>query len=672
MEKIFTLMNEGTQRLNVYHVEQMREAFASRKGKPSNRIFETKWGRNGLKGLAFIEKEYNCSWYRAVRKFREEKNLQDKEAIFYRGNVINGYEMFDKADQAARAMLAAGVEKGDEIACCMSNVPEVLYLMLAASHIGAKLNFFGSHYNPDFIDIILNGCSDKIMFATDDEAERILKKIEQADIKTKVIISLADSLPEHPENCEGYEAHLDRFYHYENKAAVMAAQNPDLITFSQFLEGGQSYQGGIVDDNDLDTEFLITYTSGSTRIGFPKREIHRNRSLITVGVFHFPELCGNPPEPGLRSMAHLHTDTDTNLITTISDAMFQQWSVAFEPEYARELFLDLVFLNKPNFVLATTCFWLQAAREYVVDRRYHDGNDKPRLLDFLLVGMAVGEALQPGEEKFINAMFKHGKAGSAVSLVGPFSLPHTTIGIGGGDTEHGGIYYSLFHKTNEHLKALQLRGKPYGMMPVPYAQATVLRKNADGTYHECDYNEYGIIVANSATTMAGYKDFEKVRSKVLTDEQGMDWLSCDVYGFIDKLGCIHMKDRRDSAVEMEDGSTFLPFRLADEAQKDSANIMTSVITTEKYEGRLHFIVNYELSPIRKTEDEMKVLQKLDSRIRQAFPEICDRILYRQFDSAHPFPVNPSGKRNMVGVQNMGVEGAFRLNPQHEMVPVILS
>ena len=247
-----------------------------------------------------------------------------------------------------------------------------------------------------------------------------------------------------------------------------------------------------------------------------------------------------------------------------------------------------------------------------------------------------------------------------------------TIGIGGGDTEHGGIYYSLFHKTNEHLKALQLRGKPYGMMPVPYAQATVLRKNADGTYHECNYNEYGIIVANSATTMAGYKDFEKVRSKVLTDEQGMDWLSCDVYGFIDKLGCIHMKDRRDSAVEMEDGSTFLPFRLADEAQKDSANIMTSVITTEKYEGRLHFIVNYELSPIRKTEDEMKVLQKLDSRIRQAFPEICDRILYRQFDSAHPFPVNPSGKRNMVGVQNMGVEGAFRLNPQHEMVPVILS
>ncbi|MBO7689893.1 MAG: hypothetical protein J6T14_03535, partial [Clostridia bacterium] len=54
----------------------------------------------------------------------------------------------------------------------------------------------------------------------------------------------------------------------------------------------------------------------------------------------------------------------------------------------------------------------------------------------------------------------------------------------------------------------------------------VLRKNDDGEYEECDYYEKGIIVANSATTMARYKnDWEKTKDLVITDKYGIDWVS---------------------------------------------------------------------------------------------------------------------------------------------------
>lgn len=668
--KIFTLINEEKQRLNVYHVDQMEDAFSDRKGMPSHRIFETRKGKRAIKGLRKIESEMDCSWYHLLRERWSDK--MDHEAIFYRGNVITAKEMFERADQLSRALLALGVEKGDEIACCMSNVPEVLYLMLGANQIGVKLDFFGAHYDPKFIDIIMSQCSDKLFIATDDEAEKIMDKILASNFENKVIVSLADSLPEHPEQCAGYEKHLDRFYHYENKAAKMAAEHPELMTFAQFMDKGADYAGAVIDDNGLDTEFLVTYTSGSTKIGFPKQEIHRNRSLITVGVFHDPELCGNPAVHGLRGLAHLHTDTDTNLITTISDSLFQSWSVAMEPEYDRELFLDYLFMDKPNFVLATTGFWLYASKEYLIDHRYHDVNGKPRKLDFMLACMDVGEACQPGEEKFINAFFKEAKAGSAVNLAGPLHLPYVTIGVGGGDTEHGGIYYTLFRRMQEVLNKPKLHGKDYGMAPVPYAQATVLKKNENGEWVECNYNEYGIIVANSATNMAGYKDFDKIRGKVYTDNKGMDWLSCDVYGYIDKLGCVHMKDRKDSKVTLEDGSTFLPFEVADVIQKDPANVMTSVITTAEVNGKTRIILNVEFSPLKKIDDDMEILEHLDSRVKAAFPKLADRFVYRVFDAKHPFPCAASGKRNMVAVEKMDTENIFELNRQEKtLVPVTL-
>lgn len=651
--KTIDLLDEETHRLRVYQLPEMAEHFADHPELPSAKIFNSKQGKVTLEGLKMIEQEYNHSWYKAI-KDRWQGEYADWETIYYRGNSISAREMFAKADQLAKALAYMGIEKGDEIPCCVANVPELVYLMLASNKLGAKVNFFGAHFDPVFIDRILTQASNKVFIATDDYYGQIKDAVNTKHFDYKILISLADSIPSNPETATGYEATLDAYYRYENKVMDFASEDIQISTFDEALAMGDKFEGEIVDGNVLDTEWLITYTSGSTKIGFPKRMIHRNRSAITIGVFHDPALCGNPAMKGLRTMAHIHTESNTDLITSISDALFQNWSVAPEPEYDRKKFLDVLLVDKPNVVTATTTFFVEAAREYLINGQYND-----RKLDFMLSPLCVGEGCSAGEEKFINLFLKKSKAGSGVKLAGPIHFPYVTIGVGGGDTEHGGIYYTLWKGLYQGLNKFKLKGEPYGLKPVPYAQVAVMRKNDDGSYSEVGYNEKGIIVANSASTMACYKSWEKVRDKIITDDHGRDWVSCDVFGYLDSMGNVHIKDRADSLCTMENGKKVYPYTIADIAQEDAQNILTGVVTETELNGKTMFVVNVEISPIAEKSNE-EIMMDLDSKFMERQPDLYDRIIYRYFDETYLFPITGSGKRSMVDVAKQGYKHTFRI------------
>ncbi len=655
--KKLDLIDEENQELRVYHPEDHEDLFADRVGMPSHRIYETKKGRKALEGMKIIEERYHDrSWYSVIKE--RSQGYLDKEAIFYRGNSITYQEMLNRGDAVAQSLAALGVKRGDMIFCCLANLPEVAYIMLGFNKIGAKLNCVGSHFAPDFLDEIISECSDKVLFVTDDEYPKMKDYIDKTKIQHKVIISKADSLPEHPEKCKGYEPDLDWFYRYTNDAEKFAAEQDDIITFPQFIALGKDYPEEVKDTGKMDDEFLVTYTSGSTKIGYPKMMFHRNRSLITIGVFHDPELCGNPAMTGLRSLAHIHTESNTDLITCWSDSFMQHWAVCPEPEYGRDIFLDYLFVDKPNIVTATTSFCIQAARDYLIDKRFHN-HGIGRKLDFLLVLMAVGEPCSPGEERFCNEFLKQSRAGSGVNLAGPFHFGHITLGYGGGDTEHGGIYYTLWRMLEQKLHKRALKGGRFGLRPVPYVQAAVLAKQDDGSFKEVGYNEYGVIVANCATTLKRYSDFSKVKDKIITDDQGVDWVSCDVFGYIDNLGCIHMKDRRDSKVVMENGVSVYPYKIVEVIQKDPADILTSIVTNSEVDGKTVFIVNLEFSPLKKNDD-LYTIRRCDKRIAKAFPELDGRILYRTFDNTKQFPLSGSGKRNAVAVEKMEADDTFKL------------
>lgn len=655
---IFSSKLEQTGILPTYHVENEINLLSKLdKNKPSTRIIRTKRGIKAIVTLMNMEIHHNHSWYQEIKNIAERN--PNELALFYRGNKITFKEMIEKADDLAKSLAKTGIKKGDSIPACLANTPEFVYLILAINKLGAKVTLFGDHFDHEYIKEILNNCTNKVFLASDDYYENIKEVIESTSFDHKVIISLADSLPENPEKCDEYEPDLDKYYHIENKAKKYKENDNSILLFNDFKKYGEDYSQSINDDNNLDTDFLITFTSGSTKLGRPKAIIHSNRSLITSGIFHQPKNSGNPEIKGLRGLAHIHTESNTDVITCISDNLMQTWSVALEPVYNKNTFLDVLFMNKPNYCNATTTHIIEASKEYLIDKKFNN-----RKLPWLLALFAVGEPTSKGEEKFINMFLKKSKSGSGVKIKG-ITLPYTTLSIGGGDTEHGGIYYSLWKSTYQKLYSPILKGDEYGMQPVPYAHVSCFKKTSNGLYEECNYNEMGLIASNSATSFKGYQNnIDAVKQKIIKDTNGREWLSNDVYGYIDNLGTVHVKDRSENNIKVDDYFNIENYKIADIVLEDTKNILSCTVSKITENDIEIPIINIEFQPFKEKSDEY-VINSLKYRLYTKLPqkivdEIMNRMKVRIFDTKNSFPVSGSGKRGYGLIDQMNLDNTFDL------------
>lgn len=643
--------------LPTFHIEDEINASSLDKNKPSSRIFYSKQGLKAIAALKNIEKNHNHSWYQEL--LNRNKDNMNETALFYRGRKITFQEMFDNSDKLAKSLYSEGIRKGDEIPACLANTPEAVYLMLAANRIGAKVNFFGPKFDHQYINKILNDCTNKVIFASDDMYKDIEEVVRPRKYNNKVIISLADSLPKSISEIDEYEQKLDKYYHYENKVKEYATKDNSISTFSNYVKLGASLSQSIPDNNNLETPFLVTYTSGSTTTGFPKGIIHNNRSLIVSGAFHDAELSGNPKIKGLRGLAHIHTESNTDLISGISDNLMQGWSTALEPEYDKNKFFDYLLIDKPNYANASTSFIVNIAKQYLVEKKYHE-DGVGRKLPFLLALFAAGEPISQGEEKLINKFLKEAKAGSGIKIKG-VSLPYTTISIGGGDCEHGGIYYSLWRSLFQKLNKIRLSKGIYGMKPVPYAQVSAFKPTKDDKFTECNYNETGIIAANSITNMLGYKDnIKDLKQSIITDTRGRDWLSSNVYGYVDEIGGVHVKSRVGTEIKLSNGNLIAPYIIEDIVNKDTKNILSCTVSKTCTENGEIPIVNIEFQPFKKKND-ISVLQSVLNRCENNLSsEVSNQILFRIFDNSTSFPLTPSGKRSFKELDTMKDKNTFKI------------
>jgi len=423
------------------------------------------------------------------------------------------------------------------------------------------------------------------------------------------------------------------------------------------LSLGKNYTGKVVDDNDLNTEFLITYTSGSTKRGFPKQLIHSNRSLIVSGTFNDMELSGSPKIPYQRGMCYIHTESNTNLVTCISDNLMKLWSVACEPEYDRRTALDVIRINRPSMIEMTTSHLIQFAKDYLKAAKSGTKYKFPHLI----ATFAVGEPTSKGEEKLINTVLRQSRAGSGVKVKG-INLPYAPLSVGGGDCEHGGIFYNVFNSVQAKINFLKTRSMDSGMAPVVFGVITALKKDENGNYVECNYDEYGVLVANTATNMVGYKDeLEKTKSKIIRDNIGRDWLSCDVYGYIDRAGNVHQKDRINSEIRLENGNVILPSQIADVVLADTKNVLSCTVT--KYNDGIKDvpIINFELSPLRIDGREKaisSIVERINSRLGM---KIGKEYYLREIPEDTSYSLAGSGKRDIAALEDMGLNRTVKIS-----------
>ena len=117
----------------------IRKSFQERKKEKKEQL--------GRQIVEDIQKNRNHTWIEEI--YNRNKNTLDDPALFYRGTEISYKEMFQHMEEYAKSLKELGIEKGIEIPICMSNTPEIVYLLGAISLVGAKANIFNEEFDPD-------------------------------------------------------------------------------------------------------------------------------------------------------------------------------------------------------------------------------------------------------------------------------------------------------------------------------------------------------------------------------------------------------------------------------------------------------------------------------------------------------------------------------------------
>ena len=579
--------------------------------------------------LEDLQLNHNHTWYEEL--YLRNRGWLEDTALFYRGNNITYGNMFEKMQTYAQALRAFGLHEGDEIPICMANMPELVYLLGAISIIGAKANIFGAEFDPAYITEIIDGCTSDLIFMLDHAYAEIKEAVKASHVKQIVMCSLVDSLSG---NVNPYEKYDQRHGLFQNSRDEHTAENSCIISITDFEKCGQGKERVSVSKSGLDTEFLITYTSGSTNTNRPKAIIHTTRSLITIGRCHDPEVQKTTSLKNFTMQAHIPTHSNTDLIASISDALMQGSRLALEPVYDKDFFIYTLMINKPDYIVATRSFWIDTAKKILFDPEFADVK-----LSSVLIAFAVGEPMEINEERFINRALRKAKAGTA-KIPLPFSI--VAIGAAGGDCEHGGIFYNLFRGFQNLKPANLLHHQEQGLMPFAMVETAIL----DGEGNYCKPYELGKLVANSPCNMKGYKNNpEATNAFFIKDAAGKTWGDCRVYAYMDAQGGVHMKGRMP-----ERPGELPPFRLAETILKDRKN----VLSCEVVEVGNAYVAHVELVPEARQEQKT-ILKKSLKRCKQAFGNaVAERMYWRVRSTEEAFPLTGCGKRSAKALVEEGI------------------
>ncbi len=587
--------------------------------------------------LEDLQKNHNHSWYDEL--FLRNKNNLDDKALFYRGNEITYREMFEKMQEYAKSLKTLGIKEESEIPICISNTPEFVYLLGAISILGAKANVFASDYDADYLVDIINSCNNDIIFVEDRYYDDLKDILPKTKVNKIIMTSLTSSLPK-----DGNKfADIDKKHGlFVNRIAEFKKENEKIQSIDEFVELGKNCNETIDYKSNLDTEFIISYSSGTTS-SRPKPIVHTTRSLITIGRCHDPEIQKTTSMKDFTIQAHIPTFSNTDIICSISDSLMQGSKLALEPIYDKDFFIDTLLINKPTYIVASRSYWLIAFKKI-----YNDPQYKNVKMPFLFIPFAVGEPLEVNEEKFLNQALSKLKAGKDKIPV-PASI--VKMSIAGGDCEHGGIFWLLFRAWQSKKPNSLMKHEPAGLKAFEMVEYAVLDENGN----KCAPYQYGRLVANSPCTMKCYKDNQKATEQFfIKDASGKTWGDCSVYSYLDKDKGIHIKGRIPKENEKVPA-----FVVADAILKDTKNILSCEVVKSN-DGEF-FIAHIEKQPFS-TKSVNEIVESVEKRCQQLLGnDVANKILYRLHNNKESFPLTHSGKRDISALEKEGIsEKTFKI------------
>ena len=584
-----------------------------------------------------IEQNHNTSWIKEI--INRNINRMDYIAITYRGLKITYKEMFENIKKYTLALRQNGLKHGDTFVVSLENSPEFLYFLGATSAIGAKIKVVSPDFDKDYLSELIGSANHDTVFISDTRFSQMSDVLKQSNKKV-VIVPFEHSL----KNGNPYEEITSKYFKLDKEQFNTSVQTYGgvLENLDSFISNGENYNGPVFDEVDMNEPFTITFSSGSTNSTRPKAIVHNSKSYIYMGRYHDQDVSNYPTMKKAVTLACIPTHSNTVISNAISDSLMEGGTVAFEPIYNEDYFLDSLIINKPTLALGTRSHWLCAMKKYYSDNSYENVR-----FPFMLVPTSVGEPLAPNEEKALNKWLRKTRTGRDYI---PAPTSFVTMSVGGGDCEHGGIFFVLF-RALQSKKPRKNMYEPIGMSVYNMVDIKALRP--DGTY--CEPYELGELVCVSPCNMISYENNDSAnRDFFITDAYGKKWTKLSTYGYTDGKDRVYVKGRM-----LPNRKEIIPeFQVADVILKDTKNILSCEVVIVP-EGNQFFYVAHIEPMLEKRLSNDTILKSAYERCCKAFgKEFADRMSFRLRTNDEGYPLTHCGKRSNLKLISEGLDNSI--------------
>lgn len=586
----------------------------------------------------------------------------DQVMTSYRGYTKTASQIFDEVDRMALAFDVMGLEKGTTIVACMSDTPEKLVLLLAASKCGMTVNFVNASFKREMLEEIFNGDFEKKLFIATDDVYGKVSDLAQKTFADRVLISLTDSLENEVDPYVQIDSQVCKFVNHFQEFKI---NDPDLMSYSELLDisnywvnhdNGFAKRDFYIPDDAIDLPLTVTYVLSKDGSILPM--FQSNKSYVAMAKLHDQDLKGIPFEPDAVALSYFPPFSNMQLNSWVNN-LSQNMAVAFEPLFSRNMLLYSMLMNKPAILQTTRSLLLETAKKM---------EEKSRLASEAFANtIVVSSSLEPiskSEENYINSVLKAVGAGKNI-----FRFRNVNLSVGAGDLEHGEIFFTYYKAFREKTSLTRSAKTDFGLKPLPTVDYAILNEFGE----ECDYDEYGRLVANSNCTMIGYSPDPTKKELSVVDFLGNAWDSLDVWGARLKNGNVLVKGDYNSVVELSNGQKVPYFMIADKLMEKNGVISCEVVKPKTNPDALVAHIYYDSKIAKACGLKNVLLGEIEALSQLSFSEeLAERLVYKIRPFMKPFPIGIDGKRSISDLESEDLSDTYKpiLGDKIEMTTLV--
>lgn len=133
-----------------------------------------------------------CTVYELL--WEKNKDHLDDIALMYFGKKISYRRLFENINKVANSFMTLGVKKGDIVAMCVTNTPEMVYCFYALNKIGAIANMLDLRLSPSEFRDVLNEQKNSYVVLLDTCLKNMREAITDTEVKQAVVMTPLQSL----------------------------------------------------------------------------------------------------------------------------------------------------------------------------------------------------------------------------------------------------------------------------------------------------------------------------------------------------------------------------------------------------------------------------------------------------------------------------------------------